>query len=309
MQPSRAARRPFATTLRSVKTLLPQALMLLLAGCSGGVLDPKGQIGAEESKILLNAVGTMLIIVVPTLLATFAFGWWFRASNKKARYLPDWVFSGRLELVNWGYPLLIILFLSGLIWIGSHRLDPFRPIAADGEALEVQVVSLDWKWLFIYPQQSVASVNELVLPVEAPVHFSLTSATVMNSFFVPQLGGMIAVMPGMMTQLHLKADHIGALWGLSTQFSGEGFAGMRFNVRVASQDDFDRWVEDARKSACNLDHAGYAALLRESQNVRAYFYRSVVPALFAKILKGKFSPSNATSEPAAAAVPCPEATQ
>lgn len=309
MQPSRPARRPFAATLSSVKTLLAMAAMLPLAGCSGGVLDPKGHIGAEESKILLNSVGTMLIIVVPTLLATFAFGWWFRASNKRARYLADWAFSGRLELVNWGYPLLIILFLSGLIWIGSHRLDPFRPIAAKGEELEVQVVSLDWKWLFIYPGQSVASVNELVVPVEAPVHFFLTSATVMNSFFVPQLGGMIAVMPGMMTQLHLKADHIGDLLGLSTQFSGDGFAGMRFNVRVVSQDDFNRWIEEARKGACNLDRAGYAALQRKSQSVRPFVYRSVAPALFAKILKGNLSPSSPTAEPAAAAVPCPEATQ
>ena len=225
--------------------------MLLLAGCSGGVLDPKGEIAAQESEILLNSVGTMLIIVAPTLLATLAFAWWFRASNRRARYLPDFVYSGRIELIVWGYPLLVILFLGGVIWIGSHRLDPFRPIAAAGKPLEVQVVSLDWKWLFIYPEQSVASVNELVLPVEAPVHFSITSATVMNSFFVPQLGSMIATMHGMVTQLHLKADQMGDLWGQSTQFSGDGFAGMHFVVRVKSNEDFERWVEDARKSACD----------------------------------------------------------
>lgn len=283
--------------------------MLLLTGCSGGVLDPKGRIAAEESKILLNSVGTMLIIVAPTILATLVFAWWFRASNRRARYLPDWVFSGRLELVNWGYPLLIIIFLSGLIWIGSHRLDPFRPIAAAGKQLEVQVVSLNWKWLFIYPEQAVASVNELVMLDEAPVHFSLTSATVMNSFFVPQLGSMIAVMPGMMTQLHLKADRTGDLWGLSTQFSGDGFAGMRFDVRVKSKDDFARWVEDARRSACDLDRAGYAALLRESQNVRPFVYRSVIPTLFAEIMTGKFAPSNAAGRHEAAAVACAETAQ
>ncbi|MBG0792124.1 ubiquinol oxidase subunit II [Methylocystis sp. H62] len=309
MQPSHAARRLFAATLRSVKTLPPKAAMVLLAGCSGGVLDPKGQIAVQESEILLNSVGTMLIIVAPTLLATLAFAWWFRASNRKARYLPDWVFSGRLELINWGYPLLIILFLGGLIWMGSHRLDPFRPIAAAGKQLEVQVVSLDWKWLFIYPEQSVASVNELVLPVETPVHFSITSATVMNSFFVPQLGGMIAAMPGMITQLHLKADHMGDLWGLSTQFSGDGFAGMHFDVRVKSNEDFERWVEYARKSACDLDHAGYAALLRESQNVRPFVYRSVIPALFVKIVTGKVSPPNATAEQGSSVVACPETAQ
>lgn len=282
--------------------------MFLLAGCSGGVLDPRGQIAAEESKILLNSVGTMLVIVVPTILATLAFAWWFRASNHRARYLPDWAFSGQVELVNWGYPLLIILFLGGLIWVGSHRLDPVRPIAAAGKQLEVQVVSLDWKWLFIYPEQAVASVNELVMPAEAPVHFSLTSATVMNSFFVPQLGSMIAVMPGMMTQLHLKADRAGDLWGLSTQFSGDGFAGMHFDVRVRSKDDFERWISDARKSPCALDYANYAELLRESENVRPFVYRSVAPTLFDDIMTGKLAPANATGGQKTVAVPCPEAT-
>ncbi|WP_253203556.1 ubiquinol oxidase subunit II [Methylosinus sp. KRF6] len=278
--------------------------MLLLAGCSGGVLDPKGQIAAEESKILVNAFGTMLIIVVPTIIGALVCAWWFRASNRRARYLPDWVFSGRLELVNWGFPLLIILFLGGLIWIGSHRLDPFRPIAASREPVEVQVVSLDWKWLFVYPEQSVASVNELVLPVEAPVHFSLTSATVMNSFFIPRLGGMIATMPGMVTQLNLKADHIGDLWGLSTQFSGDGFADMHFAVHVKSEEDFERWIAEARKRACDLDHAGYAALLPASQNVPAFVFRSVAPALFSDIATGKLTPQKASDN---SAVPCPEA--
>lgn len=309
MQPSHFGRRRFTPSSAGIASLLPNASMLLLAGCSGGVLDPKGQIAAEESKILVNAFATMLIIVAPTILGALVCAWWFRASNQKAHYRPDWVFSGRLELVNWGYPLLIILFLSGLIWVGSHRLDPFRPIASTNEPLEVQVVSLDWKWLFIYPQQSVATVNMLVLPVEVPVHFSLTSATVMNSFFVPQLGGMIATMPGMVTQLHLKADHIGDLWGLSTQFSGDGFSGMGFSVRVTSKDDFESWVDAARKSACDLDRAGYATLLPESRNVRAFTFRSVVPSLFAEIVNGTASPQNAASEQKSVLVPCPEATR
>lgn len=309
MPPSRPARRCFAPTAKSVQTLLPNASMLLLVGCSGGVLDPKGQIAAEESKILVNAFATMLVIVAPTILGALVFAWWFRASNRKARYLPDWVFSGRLELVNWAFPLLVILFLSGLIWIGSHRLDPFRPIASADTPLEVQVVSLDWKWLFIYPERQVATVNELILPVEAPVHFSLTSATVMNSFFVPQLGSMIATMPGMVTQLHLKADHIGDLWGLSTQFSGDGFAGMGFSVRVKSKDDFDRWVDDARRSACDLDHAGYAALLPQSRNVHPFAFRSVAPSLFAEIVKGNLFPQDTSTQQRSSSAPCPEATR
>jgi cytochrome o ubiquinol oxidase subunit 2 len=303
MQPGRhSAKRRVAP----LATLLPNVSMLLLTGCSGGVLDPVGQIAAEESKILVNAFGTMLIIVVPTIVGALACAWWYRASNRKAQYLPDWVFSGRLELVNWGFPLLIILFLGGLIWIGSHRLDPFRPIASSRKPIEVQVVSLDWKWLFIYPERSVASVNELVLPVETPVHFSLTSATVMNSFFIPRLGGMIATMPGMVTQLHLKADHIGDLWGLSTQFSGGGFADMRFSVRIKSEEDFERWVAEARKSACDLDHAGYAALLPASRNVPSFAFRSVAPELFTDIATRKLTPQKVSDS---SAVSCPDATR
>jgi cytochrome o ubiquinol oxidase subunit 2 len=306
MRPGRSERRRFTTAAGGVWALLPTVSIFLLAGCSGGVLDPKGQIAAEQSKILLNAFSTMLIIVAPVIIGALACAYWFRASNQRAVYLPDWVFSGRLELVIWGFPLLIILFLSGLIWVGSHRLDPFRPIASAGEPLEVQVVSLDWKWLFIYPRQSVASVNEFVLPAETPVSLSLTSATVMNSFFVPQLAGMIATMPGMVTRLHLKADHVGDLWGLSTQFSGDGFAGMSFAVRVKSAEEFERWLEATRRSACRLDHAGYAALLPASRNVRPFVFGSVAPDLFTEIVSKTLSPQPASTEGEGANVACPE---
>ena len=158
-----------------------------------GVLDPQGPVAAGNSQILLNALAIMLMIVVPTLLAPLAFAWWFRASNKRAIYRPEWAYSGRLELIVWGIPLLVILFLSGVTWIGSHDLDPARPLAEEAKPVEIQVVSLDWKWLFIYPDEGVASVNEIALPPDRPAHFSLTSATVMNMFFVPQLGSMIAI--------------------------------------------------------------------------------------------------------------------
>src|SRR6516165_12415642 len=213
-------------------------LLLSVSGCSGGVLDPQGPIGAANAKILLNALGIMLVIVVPTIVAILAFGWWFRASNRRARYRPDFVYSGAIEMVVWGIPILVIMFLGGVIWIGSHDLDPFKPISSPEKPTEVQVVSLDWKWLFIYPDQGVASVNELVVPAGVPVHFRLTSATVMNQFFVPQLGSMIATMNGMVTQLHLQADHPGDYFGLSTQFSGDGFSDMGFTVHAVSKDDF-----------------------------------------------------------------------
>ena len=195
---------------KRLRVIVGLAALSLLSGCSGGVLDPRGPIADANAKILLNALEIMLVIVVPTIVAALVFAWWFRASNTRARYRPDWVYSGRIELIVWAIPLLVILFLGGVIWIGAHDLDPFKPIEPRERALEVQVVSLDWKWLFIYPELGVASVNEIVVPLDTPLHFSLTSASVMNMFFVPQLGSMIATMNGMVTQLHLKADHAGS---------------------------------------------------------------------------------------------------
>jgi len=260
------------------------ALLLPLLGCSGGVLDARGPIGAANAKILLNAVEIMAVIVVPTIIAVLAFAWWFRARNARARYQPGFVYSGRVEIVVWSIPLLIVLFLSGLIWIGSHELDPYKPIASSQKPAEVQVVALDWKWLFIYPDQGVASVQQLVIPAGVPVHFTLTSATVMNNFFVPQLGSMIAAMNGMVTQLYLKADHPGTFHGLSTQFSGDGFADMGFTVHAVPPDEFAKWAAAARQSGPALDRASYATLSRESQNVRPFTYRSVDPTLFKAIV-------------------------
>jgi len=266
------------------------ALVALLAGCSGGVLDPQGPIGASNAKILFNALGIVLAIVGPTIVAVLAFAWWFRASNTRAHYLPDWVFSGRIELLSWGIPLLIIVFLGGVIWVGAHQLDPYRPIASQNKSIEVQVVSLDWKWLFIYPGHGIASVNELVVPAGVPVHFSLTSATVMNMFFVPQLGSMIMTMNGMVTQLYLQADQAGDFWGESTQYSGEGFAGMNFVLRAVPQDEFERWVATARQAGPELDRASYIAASQERLNVRPFTYRTVDPTLFDQIVSRQIPP-------------------
>jgi cytochrome o ubiquinol oxidase subunit II len=273
--------------------LVPAAV---LGGCGGGVLEPKGPIGDANAKILLNAVGIMSTIVVPTIVALVAIGWWFRASNTRARYQPSFVYSGRLEIIVWSIPLLVIMFLSGLTWLGSHQLDPYVPIASNAKnpppPLEVQVISLDWKWLFIYPQQRVASVNELVIPAGTPVHFFLTSASVMNQFFVPQLGSMIATMNGMQTQLHLQADHPGEFYGLSAQFSGDGFSGMHFTVRAVTADDFAHWVAATQQSSGPaLDRNGYSDLLRESCNVAPFAYRSADPNLFAAVLKDDLPPA------------------
>jgi cytochrome o ubiquinol oxidase subunit II len=263
-------------------------LLVMLGGCTG-VLDPQGPVGAGEKLILLDSVAVMLVIVIPVIVATLAFAWWFRASNRRARYLPDWAFSGRIELVVWSIPALVIMFLGGLAWISAHDLDPARPLPG-GQPLEVQVVSLDWKWLFIYPDQGIATVNELVTPVGRPVHLQLTSGSVMTAFFVPQLGSMIYTMNGMVTQLNLRADRPGSYHGLASQFSGDGFSGMHFETRAVTPAAFDAWVATARSAGPALDGPGYEALSRQSQDVAPFTYRAATPGLFEQITTQKLPP-------------------
>src|SRR5215475_13871306 len=202
------------------------------------ILDPQGPIAAANKTILIDSVAIMLAIVVPTIIATFLFAFWFRRSNSRAFYWPDWEYSGRLELVVWSIPALTIILLGGVAWIGSHDLDPARPVAGTGQPVTIQVVSLDWKWLFIYPDQRIATLNSLTVPVGSPLHFQLTSASVMNVFFIPQLGSMIYTMNGMVTRLELRADEVRKLQGLSAHFSGDGFPDMLFGVNVVSEPDF-----------------------------------------------------------------------
>ena len=265
--------------------------VLTLCACKGGVLDPHGPVGGAEVKILGNALAIMLMIVVPTILATLAFAWWFRASNTRARYQPEWAYSGRIELVTWSIPILVVIFLGGLSWTGSHDLDPAKPLSSTTKPLEVQVVSLDWKWLFIYPDQQVASVNTLVIPAGTPVHFSLTSSSVMNVFFVPQLGSMIYTMNGMATQLNLQADQEGEFPGRSYHFSGDGFSDMNFLTRAVSASAFQDWVQAARANGPQLDEAGYKELSKQSSKVAPFTYRGVDQNLFASIVSLKIPPA------------------
>jgi cytochrome o ubiquinol oxidase subunit 2 len=264
--------------------------LLLLAGCDTGVVAPAGQVGRAEYLILMDSLAIMLAIVIPTILVTLFFAWWYRASNTRALYRPRWAYSGRLELIIWSIPTLVILFLGGLIWTGSHQLDPARPLVSSEKALDVQVVSLDWKWLFIYPEQRIATVNELVVPAGRPVHFSLTSASVMNSFFVPQLGGMIATMNRMVTQLHLVADRPGNYYGQSTQFSGDGFADMNFVLRAVPPESFSEWVTAVREKGPVLNRAAYGSLVKQSRDVRPFTYRAADPALFHAIVHQELPP-------------------
>ncbi len=232
----------------------------------------------------------MLAIVIPTMVATLVFAWWYRASNKRARYMPSFAYSGRLELIVWSIPALVVFFLGGIAWIGSHRLDPAQPLSANGRSLEVDVVALDWKWLFIYPQQGVASVNRLVAPAGVPLKLRLTSASVLNVFFAPQLGSMIYTMYGMQSQLNLQADEPGAYHGLAAHFNGDGFSDMKFEVRALTPAAFTAWVQKTHSNGPPLDDAAYRQLLVQTQNVQPYTYSSVQPGLFEAILHQHLPP-------------------
>jgi cytochrome o ubiquinol oxidase subunit II len=266
----------------------PLAVVLIgaatLGGCSEGVLDPGGPIASAEREILFNSLGIMLAIVIPTILATLGVAFWFRASNTRARYLPDFDYSGRLEVLVWSIPLMTVLLVGGVAWIGAHDLDPRRPISSTAKPVTVQVVSLDWKWLFIYPEEGIASVNQLTVPVGTPISFELTSSGVMNSFFVPQLGSQIYTMAGMQTRVQLQADHPGKYPGLSAQFSGDGFADMRFTVDAVPAENFAQWVDEARRGGPVLDRQAYEELVKPSRAVAPFTYRTVSPDLFTSIL-------------------------
>jgi cytochrome o ubiquinol oxidase subunit 2 len=255
-----------------------------LGGCSQGILDPQGPIAAAERLLLINSTAIMLVVVIPVIVATLAFAWWYRASNTRATRSLDESYEGRLEFVVWSIPALTVILLGGVIWISAHQLDPRVPIAAKSDPLRVDVVALDWKWLFIYPDQGVAAVNQLVIPAGTPIEFRLTSATVMNSFFVPQLGSQIYTMGGMTTHLHLLADKPGEYPGLSANYSGDGFSEMRFVVKSVSPGDFNAWLAQARGAGSALDDAGYAELAKPSKAVPPTTYRSVDPKLFERII-------------------------
>ena len=256
----------------------------MLGGCNEGVLDPKGPIAIANRQILLNSLGIMLAIVVPVIVATLGVAFWFRASNVRARYRPDFEYSGRLEMLVWSIPAMTVFLVGGVAWVGSHDVSPRKPIPSAVKALRVQVASLDWKWLFIYPDQGIASVNRLTIPVGTPISLELTSSSVMNSFFVPQLGSQIYTMAGMITRLHLLADEAGTYRGFSAQFSGEGFSDMHFDAEAVTNEKFAQWVDAARNAGPELNATTYADLAKPSAAVAPFTYRSVAPGLFENIV-------------------------
>src|ERR1700758_1592540 len=260
------------------------ATVLLTACAPAGPLDPQAPVASAQRLLLINSTAIMLVVVIPVIVATLAFAWWYRSSNTRATRSLDESYEERVEFVVWSIPVLTVILLGGVIWISSHQLDPRAPIAAKSDPLRVDVVALDWKWLFIYPDLGVAAVNQLVIPAGTPVKFRLTSATVMNSFFVPQLGSQIYTMGGMITHLSLLADEPGEHPGFSAMFSGDGFSWMRFVVKSVPASDFNAWLEQTRDTGSALDDAGYAELAKPSQAVPPTTYRSVEPKLFERIL-------------------------
>ena len=268
--------------------LLLPALLVLLSGCNSAVLNPKGQIGQDEKTLLITAVVLMLLVVIPVIVLTVVFAWKYRASNTKARYEPNWSHSTAIEVVCWSIPCLIILVLGVLTWRSSHALDPYKPLQSDKKALVIEAISLDWKWLFIYPEQKVATVNEIAFPVHTPVTFKITSDTVMNSFFIPQLGSQIYSMTGMETQLNLIANEPGDYAGISANYSGHGFSKMDFVAHVTADDaGFNAWIDKVKASPKSLQDAEFKALSDDKNVESSYpvtYYGSVKDHMFEALI-------------------------
>ncbi|WP_201769419.1 ubiquinol oxidase subunit II [Paracoccus aminophilus] len=278
-----------APLLRPLAWLIP---VIFLSACKTDVLAPAGDVALQQRDILIIATLLMLIIIIPVMIMICWFAWRYRASNTRAAYRPNWDHSTKLELAIWGFPVLIIVALGALTWVSTHLTDPYRPLGRisaerplDGQKpLEVEVVALDWKWLFIYPEQGVASVNELALPVDRPVRFRLTASSVMNAFYLPTMAGMIYAMPGMETTLNGVINEEGTYKGIASHYSGAGFSGMHFQTHVYNAKGFDDWIETTRTGESNLDRQEYLALERPSENVPPRRFATVDPQLYDRIV-------------------------
>lgn len=303
MQAACATRRASITLLNNVsleRNTMKRAIfaalsasLLVLSGCDLVVMNPSGDVAVQQADLIIYSTVLMLIVILPVMALTVFFAYKFRASNKDAKYEPDWDHSTSLEIIIWSVPLAIIICLAGLTWVATHRLDPYKPlgrISADqpiDEAVEpmvIQVAAMDWKWLFIYPELNIATVNEVAAVVDRPIEFQLTSTTVMNSFYVPALAGMIYTMSGMQTELNAVINEPGVYKGFSANYSGEGFSQMRFKFHGMEQGDFDAWVEKVRGSAIELDGDTIATLNQPSIAHPVTYFRDVEGGLWDKVV-------------------------
>lgn len=281
------------------RRVLPVCAMLALAGCDLLVLDPPGDVAAQQGDLIVQATRLMLLIIVPVILLTLLFAWRYRASNRAATYRPDWDHSTQLELVIWTAPLLIIIALGAITWITTHTLDPYRPldriasdrpVPAGTEPLVIEVVALDWKWLFLYPQQGIATVNEIAAPVDRPIQFRITASSVMNSFYIPALAGQIYAMPGMETKLHAVMNRAGEYEGFSANYSGAGFSHMRFRFHGVDEAAFDGWVQKVKAGGARLGRGEYLELEKPSEREPVRLYGEVDPGLYHAILNRCVAP-------------------
>jgi cytochrome o ubiquinol oxidase subunit 2 len=268
-------------------------IALLLSACNTVVMNPSGDIASQQAQLVVTSTLLMLIIIVPVIALTLLFAWRYRQSNTEATYSPDWDHSTKLELVIWGAPLLIIIALGALTWISTHKLDPYRPLdridasrplPAGVQPLVIEVVALDWKWLFLYPEQGIATVNELAAPVDRPIRFKITASTVMNSFYIPALAGQIYAMPGMQTQLHAVINKAGVYDGFSANFSGDGFSHMRFKFHGVSEAGFEQWVASNKSQGQVLSREAYMKLEQPSEREPVRRYATVDAGLYDAIL-------------------------
>ncbi|WP_459056913.1 ubiquinol oxidase subunit II [Stenotrophomonas sp. PSU-St22] len=255
-----------------------------LSGCDWVLLDSKGMVGLAQRDLILICIGLMLIVVIPAIVLTFVFAWRYRAGNTKAKYMPDWSHSTKVEIVVWGVPLIIIAVLAVIVWKSTHELDPYKPLDVAGEPLHVDVIATDWKWVFVYPDLGIATVNQLNFLVDRPLAFNITSNSTMNTFFIPQLGGQIYAMAGMRTQLHLIANEPGQFRGMSGNYSGHGFSNMKFIATASSNEEFERWVTEVRSAPDALSFTQFKALAAPSKNAPVQHFSSVEPLLFKKVI-------------------------
>lgn len=275
------------------------AAATLLSGCNMVVMNPSGDIAMQQSQLIVVSTFLMLLVVIPVMLLTVWFAWRYRKANLAARYEPDWDHSTKLELVIWGIPLLIIIALGLLTWISTHTLDPYRklsrldaqrPIPAGTKTLTVEAVALDWKWLFIYPEYGIATVNQLAAPVDVPIRFKITASRVMNSFFIPALAGQIYSMPGMETPLHAVINRPGEYEGFSANYSGAGFSDMRFKFYGMGAEDFQSWVKKVKQARKKLDRVNYVELEQPSRRDPVRHYGAVDADLYHAILNRCLEP-------------------
>ncbi|GKT24772.1 ubiquinol oxidase subunit II [Acidovorax sp. SUPP3334] len=280
-------------SIHRLRGLLAVPAAALLAGCNAVVLSPSGDIAAQQRDLIIVSTILMLLIIVPVIFLTFLFAWRYRQANTEAEYKPDWDHSTGLELIIWSAPLAIIIALGAITWVSTHKLDPYRPLdrISEGRAvpegtkpLVIEVVALDWKWLFLYPEQGIATVNEIAAPIDRPIQFKITSSTVMNSFYIPALAGQIYAMPGMETKLHAVINAPGNFEGFSANYSGAGFSGMRFRFHGVDQTGFDQWVKQAKDAGGELGRDGYLQLEKPSERDSVRRWATVAPGLYDAIL-------------------------